>query len=98
MKRKLVSYGIFYFNKVCSYKILTCIPSQGTSSLASRLTTVSLGTCKPLFFCAMRIQFEIKFSTVIHNVTFEMRSESIYVYAHLTLKPQIFLKNEIHFA
>ena len=48
MKRKrkgLVSYGIFYFNKVCSCKYSRAFverPSQGTSSLASRLTTVSL--------------------------------------------------------
>ena len=50
MKRKrkrLVSYGIFYFNKVCQVLVkysraFVERPSQGTSSLASRLTTVSL--------------------------------------------------------
>ena len=51
LKRKrlrLVSKAIFYFNKVFSCKILTCIRREAvvryvrTSSLASRFTTVSL--------------------------------------------------------
>ena len=42
---RFVSYGIFYFNKVVLVKYSCAFverPSQGTSSLASQLTTVSL--------------------------------------------------------
>ena len=30
-RKKLVSYGIFYFNKVCSSKILTCVRREAVA-------------------------------------------------------------------
>ena len=39
---RVISYGISYFNKVCSYKNIPMHSSRGTSSLASQLTAMSL--------------------------------------------------------